>query len=235
MLGRHSRVVRTCQASSDRLAAVVAAVTAALRRSSTVCFSGASRRHVSTLGSASAEPIGEARKCLYLIFSSAKGDAHGPDAVASCHVDFNPRIGTPQGHLLIQRWRRPSPGVLHLLPGLTPGRADQEVIGNGNLRRFDLEPGMLKRNPGLDLVKLHTDLVPGLRRIVPSPDAVGHHGVFLDGRQRLGERPGLPLPAPSPLVQPISDGAGDNGSDNRDDRPTINAVACAHPIEPRSL
>jgi hypothetical protein len=147
MLSRHSRVVRTCQASSDRLAAVVAAVTAALRRSSTVCFSG----HLGGTPRLSVARVlnlsGEARKCLYLIFSSAKGDAHGPDAVASCHVDFNPRIGTPQGHLLIQRWRRPSPGVLHLLPGLTPGRADQEVIGNGNLRRFDLEPGVLKRNP----------------------------------------------------------------------------------------
>jgi hypothetical protein len=35
---------------------------------------------------------------------------------------------------------------------------------------------VLKRNPGLDLVKLHTDLVPGLRRIVPSPDAVALWG-----------------------------------------------------------
>lgn len=45
---------------------------------------------------------GKARKCQYLYFPPAKGDAHGRDADASCGVDLSPRIGTAQGHLLIQ-------------------------------------------------------------------------------------------------------------------------------------
>jgi len=82
---------------------------------------------------------------------------------------------------------------------------DEEIVGGTHFCRLNLNPCMLKRNPGLNLIEFHTDLVPGLDRIGPPSDAVRHLGIVLNSRQGLGKRFGLPLASGGPLVESVRD------------------------------
>jgi len=89
---------------------------------------------------------------------------------------------------------------------------------------------MLKRNPGLNLIEFHTDLVPGLDRIGPPSDAVRHLGIVLNSRQGLGKRFGLPLASGGPLVESVRDCDRNYGTKEGDNRDYQRGRLCPIPL-----